>query len=351
MTAPLVLAVLAAALVAAASSGPARAPARTAYAPARLRADKPFGTRGRRVLGAIAWSGGAVSTSNGETLTVYVSPAYADDPAAVQRWADTFGGFPHGAELSQLTAYVATPAEVAQLCSSERALGCYGDGQLVTIGETTAGVDALEVARHEYGHHIAHARLNPPWDSEEWGTKRWASYVGVCTRVAAGTAFPGDEDLHYSLNPGEAFAETYRALAESKAGVTAFSWTLADTSFYPDTNALTAAEQDVTQPYAPGTGRTLRATLAARGRPAWSLQLSTPLDGLLTATLNLPATRVYDLVLTAADGGTVLASSHWSGTRTRTLAFTICGERQVTLRVTRSSFASPGPFTLTLTRP
>src|SRR5439155_24542812 len=102
--------------------------------------------------------------------------------------------------------------EVTSICSSD-ADACY-DPQSETIvlpGEPPPDATPVEeLAAHEYGHHVANNRDNPPWDAETWGPKRWASYEGVCPRVRNGTAFPGDEGANYDLNPGEGFAESYR---------------------------------------------------------------------------------------------------------------------------------------------
>src|SRR5207244_4852083 len=57
----------------------------------------------------------------------------------------------------------------------------------------------------------------------------------ICARAAHGLAFPGDEGAHYALNPGEAFAETYRMLNVASAVV---RWALVAPSFYPDAGAL-----------------------------------------------------------------------------------------------------------------
>ena len=82
-----------------------------------------------------------------------------------------------------------------------RALGCYGDNELVMTDETAGGFEPEEIARHEYGHHVAFNRANPPWKPLESGPKRWASYARVCARTRAGTAYPGDQSLLYRLNP------------------------------------------------------------------------------------------------------------------------------------------------------
>ena len=36
------------------------------------------------------------------------------------------------------------------------------------------------VVAHEYGHHFAANNNNSPWEAVDYGTKRWASYMGIC---------------------------------------------------------------------------------------------------------------------------------------------------------------------------
>ena len=47
------------------------------------------------------------------------------------------------------------------------------------MGQDVGTTTAASVLTHEYGHHIADSRQNPPWPSVNWGTKRWASYENV----------------------------------------------------------------------------------------------------------------------------------------------------------------------------
>jgi hypothetical protein len=148
---------------------------------------------------------------------VLVSEAYASDSGVAQRWADFFATLLHGPELGLLTAYLAPLDEVHGICG-QGALGCYSSNRLVTVGDSSGGIPPASVAAHEYGHHVAYNRVNPPWIAVAWGTKRWASHMNVCSRAAAGTAMPGDEGVDYVLNPGEAFAETFRVLNETLAG-------------------------------------------------------------------------------------------------------------------------------------
>ena len=86
-----------------------------------------------------------------------------------------------------LTAYIATPDEVAALCYGDDVLGCYQANMLVAIGDPVDGESPQEVVRHEYGHHVAANRVNAPWPSIDWGTKRWASQANICSRATGGS--------------------------------------------------------------------------------------------------------------------------------------------------------------------
>jgi hypothetical protein len=284
---------------------------------------------------AASWWGGPFVAQTGESVTVYVSTSYPEDEATGRQWADYFASLVHGPELATAAVYVAPPAEVAELCGNDEALGCYANRRLVTVGDSSAGQAPTAVAAHEYGHHVAQSRVNPPWRTLDWGTKRWASLVGVCARARDGALHPGDESRFYTLNPGEGFAEAYRALNEARAGATSFSWPLVDPSFYPGAGALAAVEQDVVDPWTSATVKTARASFLANGKRAWTLALATPLDGGLEVRLRMPAGSTYELTLVSADGKAVLARGLWSGSAEKTLDYTICGERAVALRVVR----------------
>jgi hypothetical protein len=301
---------------------------------------------GERRLRAASWWGRTYTTSTGEAVTVSVSDSYPEDDTIGQGWGEFFAGLIHGSELQLLHVYVATPEEVQSECGSPYALGCYSSNELVVIGEPTRGVDPKAVATHEYGHHVAFNRLNLPWRAVEWGTKRWASYANVCARTVAGSAFPGDEGVHYSQNPGEAFAETYRLLNESKAGATAFTWPIADSTFYPDAAALQAVEQDVLEPWTTPTSRSLRVRFA-KGTRAWTLRLATPVDGQLDVKVTLPAGALDDV--SVVGDGHVLAQGLWSGLHEKRLSYLICGRRSLLLRVARKG--APQSFAVRVTQP
>jgi hypothetical protein len=299
------------------------------FAPNRITS---LGQAGESRVRVRSWWGRTYTASTGESVNVSVSDSYPADDAVGQGWADWFAGLVHGSELQLLHVYVATPQELQSECGNPDALGCYGSNMLVVPGEAVEGVDPKLIATHEYGHHVAFNRLNPPWSAVDWGAKHWASYVNVCARSVAGTAYPGDEADHYRLNPGEAFAETYRLLNESKAGVTNFIWPIVDWSFYPDGGALQAVEQDVLQPWTAPTSKSLRVRFP-KGRRVWTLQLATPLDGLLDVDVTLPTGALDDVSVAGAGG--VLVQGLWSGAHEKKLTYQICGQRSLTLRVVR----------------
>jgi hypothetical protein len=301
------------------------APAPPAY---RFAADEGHAPS-RRAVARTSWQGGRYLLAGGESVTVFVSQSLAAGRDG-RAWAEFLGTLIHGSELSRLEAYFVAEAEVEELCGGP-ALGCYSNNMMVSIGKTVDGVSGEEVATHEYGHHVAHNRANPPWRAIDYGTKRWATYVGICARAAQGAVFPGDEGKRYQLNPGEGFAEAYRVLNERRRGVAVSQWTIVDRSFYPDDAALALLEADVLRPWM-GTSRT---DLAGRvGRSRWSKSVSTPLDGDLAVTLRLPRGTNAVLEVVGADGRT-LARGQWSAANEQTATYQVCGQRSLGLRVAK----------------
>jgi hypothetical protein len=236
---------------------------------------------------------------------------------------------------------------VQQTCGSG-ALACYGatESTLLASAEDPApDFSAEAVVTHEYGHHVAANRSNPPWDAIDYGTKRWASYEQVCAGAQTGKFFPGAEsEPNYQLNPGEAFAETYRVLNERKAGLAEPPWQVVSESLYPDDNALAAVEQDVLSPWTAPTGTTKTAKLSKNAKSR-TFTFATSLDGNLNASVRGPARSGISIVvlqatkqLTHASGGSRVAASA-----------TICGQRTVKIRVTRT--AGAGTFRLVVAKP
>jgi hypothetical protein len=299
----------------------------------QLPAHSTLDVGGARSVRRADWAGGVFTTQTGERVSVLVSRTYANPEAIGLRWASFLSSLLHGSELALVRAHVAPLPEVEEFCEA-RALGCYGANTLVSIGDPVDGVTAEEVMRHEYGHHVAANRQNPPWAAIDWGTKRWASAADVCTRVAGQTAFPGDEGLYYTQNPGEAFAEAYRVLNEVRSGAPNFSWTLADASFSPDERELAAIEDDVLRPWAPSPLRVVAGRFRGGAR-TWTQSLPTLLDGDLELSLRMPLGAGHTLDLLDSRG-VVVARGLWSGSGVRTLRYRICGQRSVRIRVGRA---------------
>jgi hypothetical protein len=291
------------------------------------------------------WRSGSYVTSTGETVHVDVSDAYTPEAVSGQAWAEFFVGLVHGSELASVTVRIASPPEIASICGDD-AIGCYSGGLLVIPGEQYGGVEPQEVARHEYGHHIAASRVNPPWTASSYGPKRWSSATGICARTKAGTAFP-DDYSHYSLSPGEAFAEAYRVLNDRRAGILGLTWSIVDDSFIPSDATLLAVEQDVTAPWLEATSSVVRGRFTARKRRSVTT-LATPLDGVVTVELRVPRGRTDTLALVDPQGR-VVASGLWAGATTRRLTYLVCGQRRLTVRVVLGG--PPGRYTLAISRP
>ncbi len=295
-------------------------------------------TAPRRLAGA-SWWGGTYTGAGGEQITVYVSTAYPEDETVARKWVDFFAGLVHGSELPSMRAYVAPLDEVQEMCFSADVIGCYGGQKLVTVGDSSAGVPPASIAAHEYGHHIAANRTNAPWMALDWGTKRWSTYVGVCSRVNAGTAYPGDEGPNYSFNPGEGFAESYRVLFETNGSAVGYDWPIVDPSFRPDAQSLSAIREDVLHPWAGPTTTTIQGKFLRRSS-TWTRQVATPLDGDLHIRVTVPGGGGDDVRLLSSDGQTVLATGAWDSSGGKSVAYRVCGARSVKLRVTRGGAAA-----------
>ena len=275
--------------------------------------------------------GGPYTTSTGEAVNVFSSNAYPIDPAANQAAAEFLSSLVHGKEISKVTIYFAPAEEVATLCQSQEAEGCYypASSQLVSIGQDSLYSSVEEVLTHEYGHHVASNRFNDPWPALAYGTKRWATLEGVCRKTQIGLAFPGDEGEHYRENPGESFAESYLHLNEVKKGQAETRW-IYSPLFRPDPAALAAIEADVLKPW------NAYSVLTWKGRFTRAKQfgigtLKTPLDG------------AFELRLKAPRGSRLKTYGNDTKQLSPTLARgIICGERSV---MTQIISGGPGAFT------
>jgi hypothetical protein len=288
---------------------------------------------------AVSEWGGLTTATDGETVNLYFSDAYPVDPARALQWADFMTSLIHGPELQTVAIHLAPLLEVQRHCGVD-ALACYNPRGATIYAPTddpAFDTSAKGILIHEYGHHIAASRANPPFESEDYGTKRWASYENVCSRTQAGDLFPGAEDSrHYMLNPGEAYAEAYRVLNEQRLGLALESWTIVSAALAPDATALSLLEQDVTTPWTAAAVKTLTAKLTSKVRTR-TFVVSTPYDGTVSVVARQAAgTKVAVSLL--ANKRTVKAKT--SSRASSAISSTVCGVRQYSVRV-----QLPGPVT------
>lgn len=295
---------------------------------------------------AITWRGGPITASTGEVVHVFVSDLLpAETP---EKWAEFLVALTHGPELTQVTARIATLAEVQELCGRQ-ALGCYRRNEIVSPGEVApTGATPEEVLRHEYGHHVGFHRTNAPWRAIDWGPKNWASVAGVCPRVSRGEAFPGGGGRNYAQNPGEAWAEVYRLMDERKAGITTARWDIIARSFYPNEAALAAAERDVLTPWIENAVAVHRRAFGTKAKRVWWIPLATPLDGQLTLSATRPSNGTQELALVAANRKRVIRRAQWNGRRVVAATSTVCGQRSLFVRVISQG---RGQVTVTVSTP
>ncbi len=286
-------------------------------------------------VGALGW-GGRYPTGGGDGTSIHVevSGTYRGRSALPRRWAAFVGTLLHGSELWSLRLRLEPRVAVEQVCG-RGSPACYNPRTRTLLASPDPGLrnaHSRQVVAHEYAHHIANFRSNAPWRAEDTGTKRWASYEQVCSRTAAGLADPGAETSNYPINPGEAFAETYRVLDLRRRGQKAFSWIAIVPMFRPDATALRLLQEDVLHPW---TGPTRR---RVKGAGSTTLALETPLDGTFTVRLRAPAASAARVALYA---GARRLRRPATG-----LAYRVCGARKLTLRVT-----ALGSWTLDLSKP
>jgi hypothetical protein len=289
--------------------------------------------------------GGSVTASDGEVLQLFVSDTYPVDPTVTQSLADFMVQLYHGDELAKAVIYVAPLDQVQSICGSGTG-GCYNPASstIIVPGETLPdGTTKETILVHELGHNLARNRLNPPWPTVDWGTKRWATAEGICAQTAAGTAYPGDEGANYTLNPGEAFAENYRILNFQKQAWPNWSVLapiIVDKSFYPTDAELEALKEDVLTPWTAPTVASWSGRVVNAKRATQHL-LETPLDGSFSVKL-VRAPAGASITLVDPQSRKVVARG------LRRASTVVCGQRSLVL-VVRA--AKPGVFSATYAAP
>ncbi len=271
------------------------------------------------------------------TQSLLCTASCDDSPEEI---ANLLGTFPHGEEMNLLNVFMVKPEEMAgpTACFSANALACYYPSlnRMVISGDdfTIPSDNATQefVIAHEYGHHLANHRTNPPFDTPaiDWGPKRWATYVRVCEGVEAGRYFPGRAGAYYYANPGEAFAESYGFTVFPSLGVV-WNWTpfpKPDAAMYPRIQA------DALDPWVGPKSEKRQGRFPKRKRPKRKVKkLGTALDGDMTLKLNGPARPDYALILRGPDGKE-LERSDGVGSK-EAVSYRICGEGSFSATVRR----------------
>lgn len=146
---------------------------------------------------------------------------------------------PHGRELSKLQVYVASEAEVTQICG-HGADACYSDwaNRMIIPPEFHDGSTMPEVVAHEYGHHLENHR-----PGGAFGTPRWDIHEHVCDLINEGKLNAGYGA--YERSPIEAFAQSYAALVDSEV---VEGWYLTDW-LAPTPSALARIRLDIENPW------------------------------------------------------------------------------------------------------
>jgi hypothetical protein len=279
----------------------------------------------------------SVATAAPRIVTSAGLPA---DPAREAAWQGFFSGLPHGGELDALTVLLAPPGDVARRCGNEAA-GCYSGllHQMVIPG--TSGPDdglTADVARHEYGHHVAAMSDNAPF-AGGLGTKRWFTEERICERLRTGE-LSDDEDARYETSVQEGFAETYRLVA----GGNAHLW-IVDPGLFPHAGARRAILRDIRRPWTGDRELRFTGTLGPRRRQR-AVPLRVPLDGTVRAVVE--GSAGLRPAVTLSSGPRVLARGRGAGRRA-TVRTVACGRRGVRLTVRARS--GRGSYTATVRVP
>jgi hypothetical protein len=267
-------------------------------------------------------------------------------PRAIESVAATLRSLDHGPEMSTLSVYVATPAEIRETCGAT-VLACYApsESRMVVSGvdRPIAGIPRAFAIAHEYGHHIANSQAGDTLPALDAGTIRWATYERVCQLTRAGRLYPGNQAAHYWQDPEEAFAQSYAELNRPGAGV---AWDYSS-FLQPTAAALAKLHTDVSRPWRGPVTWAWNAASSPGSRAVRAVR--TPLDGTVSIALQSAPGVGLRLLLRDPHGGQVLAHAATDEEGNATLSYSNCGRDSLTLEVRGA--AGPGGFRAAVTRP
>ncbi len=294
-----------------------------------------------------------VNDGSGATIAVAVTPACqawcgAADP---QRIANSVGTLIHGPEIELLTVQLDAPFQIEFDCGYG-AQACYypDEDKIVLSGNDTPSDDGASrdfVLAHEYGHHVANHRQSPaPFPAAiDWGTPRWSSHEQICQAHRRGALSPGDEELRYYENPGEAFAEAFARYRFPRSD-TSWKW---PKSLLPDRHAFEAIRKDTLDPWLGRASFRLAGQAASGQRGGVAKSFRTPLDGTVSLQPAGELARRYRLSLWSTSGHVLRTSRHGLSLRRR-LNFTVCGQSRLRVQLEAKHRSNP-PFKLLIQRP
>jgi len=309
----------------------------------------------------------AIGGDEVKVTSSYYGTEQMDAVAAVLR------GLDHGPELSELSVYLATPAEIEEICGAT-VVACYlpAKMEMVVSGEErpVAGVPWEFAIAHEYGHHIANTQRGDLLSPLQSGTIRWATYERVCQFTRRHDLYPGDQGNHYWEDPEEAFAESYAHLTDPSARV---SWQYT-ALLQPTAASLAKIRQDLSRPWNGPVSSTVGGTLAEPstaapahlvagdaqagidsasvvGAPPWIAEqvITTPLDGTVSVSLQAPAGADFAVALRDSESGRVVSQGTTGEGGSTEISYGNCGHASLRLEV--RSLHGGGPFQATVVKP